>query len=103
MSERGGERGGERGRGRGMEKRKRERERECVIERGRERGGGQRWRRGRGRGERTHTVNSSSHSGVAVFFNVPVLRDASFCPSITTSQNGLVRDTERRRGEIGDL
>ena len=43
-------------------------------------------------------MNSSSHSGVAVLRSVSVLKDASFCPSITTSQNGLQRDTKGEKG-----
>ena len=59
-------------------------------------------------GAGAYTVNSSSHSGVAVLRNVSVRNAASFCPSMTTSQNGLVRDTERggereeRGGEEGE-
>jgi hypothetical protein len=44
----------------------------------------------KGGDDETHIVNSSSHSGVDVFFLTSV-RILPFCPSTTTSQYGLAR------------
>ena len=45
----------------------------------------------------TYIVNSSSHSGVAVFFLTSVLI-FPFCPSTMTSQYGLQRTEQSRKG-----